>query len=224
MKSPTKELFKILSQEGIENFSNAERFLSNQLRLLQENGSLSLGDDKDLSGLPLEIRVQRLFESVEFDIRSGKEGKEDFVIVAKENDTPKDNFVVEVKSGKNRPIDLKDLRQLDDWVFDLSGEGEARKHGLSVGVAGIITGGLGLGPRRHPTPHKGVMIFNGPIGKPFSERSGPILHANQVEFARKRNFCVIGLEDLISLIEQGRACLWTTLHSTVGEYSREKLE
>ncbi len=220
MNSPTEKLFEILSKEEIRNFSEAERFLTNQLRVLQKNGSLSLGEDKDLSAVPLEVRVLRLFESVEFDIRPGREGKEDFVIVAKENDKPKDNLVVEVKSGKNRPIDLKDLRQLDDWVFDLSGEEEARKHGLSGGSL-MVTGGLGSSWGRHPTPHKGVMIFNGPTGKPFSERSGPILHPNQVEFVRKRNFCVISLEDLIALFEQDRASLWATLHSSIGEYSNE---
>lgn len=217
------ELSEILSQEGIRNFSEAERFLTNQLRLLQKNGSLSLGDDKDLSAVPLEVRVLRLFESVEFDIKPGREGKEDFVITAKEDDIPKDNLVVEVKSGENRPIDLKDLRQLDDWVFDLSGKEQARKHGLSVGFQ-IVPWGLGSSPRHHPTPHKGVMIFNGPVGTPFSDRSNSILHPNQRDFAHKRNFCVIGLEDLIGLIDQDRESLWTTLHSTVGEYSRGKLE
>ncbi len=221
-----EELSNILSQEEIKSFSDAERFLTKQLRLLQKKGLLSLGDDKDLGGLILEIRVQQLFESVEFDIRPGREGKEDFVITAREDDTPTDSLVVEVKSGKNRPIDLKDLRQLDDWVFDLSGEEQARKHGLGGGIDGLalVTQGLATSKKHHPTPHKGVMIFNGPIGKPFSERSGQILHANQVAFSCKRNFCVIGLEDLISLIEQGRTSLWTTLHSTEGEYSHEELE
>lgn len=218
-----EEVSKILSQEGISSFSDAERFLINQLSLLQKQSRLSLGDDKDLSGLILEIRVQRLFESVEFDIRAGREGKEDFLIIARQNDTPNDNLVIEVKSGKNRPIELKDLRQLDDWVFDLSGEEKARKHGLGGGIDSLsmVTEGLRTRRKHHPTPHKGVMIFNGPICIPFPERSGPILHANQVEFARKRNFCVIGLEDLIALIEQGREYLWTTLHSTVGEYVRD---
>lgn len=176
-------------------------------------------------GVILEIRVQQLFESVGFDIRPGREGKEDFVITAKGNDTPTDNLVVEVKSGKKRPIDLDDLRQLDDWVFDLSGEEQARKHGLGGGYDISVEFYDGYtSTQHHPTPHKGIMIFNGPIGKPFPERSDPILHPNQLEFAHKRNFCVIGLEDLVDLIEQDRTHLWETIHSTVGEYSRKEFE
>ena len=178
MHLPTKELIEILSQEGISNFSKAEKFLTTQLRLLQKNSQLNLGDDKDLAALSLEIRVQRLFESVEFDIRPGREGKEDFVIVARENDTPNNNLVVEVKSGKSGQIALMDLRQLDDWVFDLSGEEQARKHGLggNADVLALASAGMFTSKSHHPTPHKGVMIFNGPLGIPFPERSGPILH------------------------------------------------
>ncbi|MBI4701993.1 MAG: hypothetical protein HY744_12720 [Deltaproteobacteria bacterium] len=45
-------------------------------------------------------------------------------------------------------------------MFELSGEEEARKHGLGGGVdpLAVATGGFASQRRHHPTPHKGVML------------------------------------------------------------------
>lgn len=216
----SKELIKILDDAGKTDVASAEHFLREELKALQRSGKLKLGKDEELTGTSLELRVQQLFQDAGFNIQEGRPGKEDFVVAAIENDEVGDNLVVEVKSSRATQPDLDDLRQLDDWVFDLSGEEQARKHGLGGGVdvLAMVTKGMISRAKRHPAPHKGVFIFNGAVGTPFSERPTQILHPNQLEFAKKRNFCVIGLGNLFELLDKGRNEAWTTLHETVGEY------
>jgi hypothetical protein len=126
-----------------------------------------------------------------------------------------------VKSSRRNGPGLSELRQLDDWVFRLSGEEKARKDGLSS-PSRIITGGFGGGPVHHPSPHKGVFVFNGPLGKPFSDRDEKWLGPNELDFADSRNFCMLRFETLLNwsrLIEQGTVSLqefWKLLHHTVG--------
>ena len=218
----SNELKRILSDAGKNDFASAEQFLLDKLKSLHRNGALELGEDKDLSGISLELRVQQLFQKAEFNIVEGRPGKEDFVVIADENDELKDNLVIEVKSSRTPHPELDDLRQLDDWVFDLSGEEQARKHGLGGGLdpLAMVTNGLITRAKRHPTHHKGIFVFNGPIGVPFSERTSHILHPNQLEFTEKRNFYVIGIESLVTLLNKGRQSAWVTLHESVGEYQR----
>lgn len=119
-----------------------------------------------------------------------------------------------------------DLRQLDDWVFDLSGEEQARKSGFGgeFDALAMVTGGLVSEPHRHPTPHKGVLIFNGPIGAHFSQRTTPCVQPNDAQFLQKRNFCVISLPKLIQNIGAIQTQLltiddfWERLHATSGEF------
>ena len=216
----SEELFNILNNAGVTDVESAEKYLSRAISHLQESGNLSLGDDKNLSGLSLELRVQQIFRQLEINIQKGREGMEDFIIINEPSSSYKDNIVIEVKSSKGPNPKLEDLRQLDDWVFDLSGEEEARKHGLGGGIdpVAMITDGLMTSKKTHPTPHKGVFIFNGPVGVPFQERGSSILHPNQLEFVEKRNFCVIGIHDLLSLRQQGPSEVLSVLYSTVGEY------
>jgi hypothetical protein len=209
-----------LSTAGISDVTSARKVLDRELRALQKNGDLVLESDECLSGFSLELRVQRLFEAAGFAISEGRPGMEDFVVGPNEEDGKKDNLVLEVKSSRSAQPSLDDLRQLDDWVFDLSGEETARKKGLGGGpdVLAMSTGGMLSRPKRHPTPHKGILIFNGPISIPFADRPPQLLHPNQLEFAMKRNFCIIGLDRLTELLKSERQSVWETLHNTVGEY------
>ena len=209
-----------LSAEGISDVSAARERLDEELRSLQKAGLLTLASDEKLSGFSLELRVQRAFENAGFSITVGRPGMEDFVVECGKNDAPMDNLVLEVKGSKNSQPTLDDLRQLDDWVFDLSGEEKARKEGLGGGIdpLAIATDGYYVETKRHPTPHKGVLVFNGPVGRPFSKRPKDILHPNQRAFAAKRNFCVIGLDQLLQVLRSDRANAWRVFHSTVGEY------
>jgi len=207
------DLLTILKANEIETFEDAENFLMKQLISIRNDGELELGDDKNLSGLSLELRVKELFENAGFLIHEGRKGFEDFVISPDDDFKTKDKIVIEVKSSKSTIVKLDDLRQLDDWVFDLSGEEQLRKRGVK-------TGGWNCGPQtvRHPSPHKGLFIFNGPIGLSFEMRSESFIHPSQLNFLLSRNFCAISLQDLISLLGKEKTMVWETIHSTVGEF------
>jgi len=84
-------------------------------------------------------------------------------------------------------------------VFDLSGEEIARKEGLGGGIdpKAMMTHGLISSKRRHPNPHRGVMIFNGPVGVQFSDRSVVCFNENDREFIEKRNFCIVAFGNLV---------------------------
>ncbi len=131
---------------------------------------------------------------------------------------------VEVKSSQKPHVSRDNLRQLDDRVFDLAGEVKARKEGLGGGLdpLALVTQGLASRKKRHPTPHKGVMIFNGPVGLDFSERRSICFDENDREFIEKRNFCIISLDVLIDYVkafekdEAIRFILWENIHKTAG--------
>jgi len=216
----TEELKKILSSAGKTDVTSAKHYLLEQLKLLQQNGDLELGYDKDLTGISLELRVKQLFQEIDLNIIDGRPGQEDFVVIADHNSKHKDNIVIEVKSSRKPNIMIDDLRQLDDWVFDLSDEEKARKHGLGGGfnALALATQGFISSPKRHPTPHKGLLVFNGPIGTPFEERNSSILSPNQIDFVQKRNFCVISINHLVTLLEKDQETAWCILHEIIGEY------
>lgn len=167
---------------------------------LAESDEIALGNDKDLTGAPLEVRTKIIFEKMGFEIREGRLGLEDFVVQPPPNVQQNEPIVLEVKSSRKQNIDRDNLRQLDDWVFDLSGEEKARKEGLGGGPdpMALASEGLLTSKKKHPFPHKGVMIFNGPIGEEFDARKADCINPNDVEFVVKRNFCIIPLPILIA--------------------------
>ena len=206
-------------------YENVLKEIEKTLEVLSETGKIELGPDENLRGTPLEIRTRLLFEKMGFDIRQGhRSNLEDFIIsppTDAENNHP---LVLEVKSSNRPNISRGDLRQLDDWVFDLSGEEKARKEGLGGGLdtKAILSQGFFTTKRRHPTPYKGVMIFNGPIGINFSERNSICFDENNREFIEKRDFCIIPLSVLIDYVKAFgedktiRLILWECIHKTRG--------
>lgn len=131
---------------------------------------------------------------------------------------------MEVKSATSKTgPDRDDLRQLDDWVFDLSGEEYMRK-GITTWISrSSEKGGGQLVPLgSHPTRKKGVMVFNGPTALEFERRTDNWLGKNELEFANKRNFCVISLscllkwEQAINDDPEERRRLWKAIQHTVG--------
>lgn len=198
--------------------------IEKELRRLAESGLLSLGADKDLTGESLEIKVLLLFKAMGIAIKRGRNGFEDFVATPPTGATPNRPLVIEVKSDRKSTVQTEVLRQLDDWVFDLSQEEVARKEGLGGGfdLLSQYTGGLLTDTYHHPSPHKGVLVLNAPLGNSFEQRALPSLSADQVTFIQKRNFCIFPIQELIAIeqaIRQGRETVpdvWKAIHKTCG--------
>ena len=161
-----------------------------ELKKVYEHGKIQLTDDTALSGLLLELRVKQLFSDITLDVRESRAPNlENITIQPSAEFRTKKPIVVEIKSSKYPQVSRSDLRQLDDWVYELSGEEIARKQGLKPELVGMQTFPwyeVFTKPGRHPYPHKGVMIFNGPLGIPFEER-GECLNSESIQFVDKRD-------------------------------------
>ncbi|MFA5903590.1 MAG: hypothetical protein WC836_06605 [Desulfobacula sp.] len=194
------------------------------LKRLYQAGKISLAEDFCLAGKALEVRVEKLLKSIGLQIREGRrENLEDFIVNPSTDFTTKIPLAIEVKSGKNQCISRDDLRQLDDWVFELSGEEDIRKRRPpETKNTFYITAGLPPGPDTHLTPHKGVFIFNGSIGTPFENRPTNCIHPNDIEFAKKRFFCVFKFQDIVEISlkvnerELELSKIWESIHNCSG--------
>jgi len=174
--------------------------------------------DYSLEGEDLTRRVQEILKQMGFNVEKGRPGKEDLII---RKPSP---VVIEVKSRRNKEgILYEHLRQLDDRIFELSGEEEARKGNVPVfkptwSYGKSVIGGSSF---NHPKPHKGVLIFNGPTSIPFHARSGSCLPPNQKDFVEKRRLCIIPFATLIKYYERYKEdasasdTLWGKMLSTV---------
>lgn len=209
--------------EGIKRplFSEIHKTFKSEVASLCNDGLVNFGHDYALTDFGLECRVKEIFQRMGFQISSGREGMEDFVVSAPVGAKPDEPVVLEVKSSRKPNIGIDELRQLDDWVFNLSGEERARKHGLGGGYAIVRL----MLPHRHPSPHKGAMLFNGPIGTPFNERPSKCINPNHEDFIEKRNFCIIPFSVLLSFFgeyQQNSSLnnhLWEQIHNTSGVLS-----
>lgn len=192
-----------------------------ELDALAAQGLVGFGDDHALGGTPLESRVSRLFREAGFVVERGRPFLEDLVVRPADGLRPAVPLVAEIKSSSRASPSRGDLRQLDDWVFDLSGEEGARKRGLTNYASYFLRLGFPT-PAFHPSPHKGVLVFNGPLGTEFEKRSTEWLGANEKEFAARRNFCVISLPLLLNWhsfcrsSQDGSAQFWRTIHESSG--------
>lgn len=202
-----------------------------ELKQLCNDRHISFGPDHNVGEFGLECRVKDLFLRMGLLVRDGRKGLEDLIVTPvtpPEGNSPTIPLpaiplVVEVKSSRKAFISRDDLRQLDDWVFELSGEEQARKHGITLPGNPILQGYGGV-TGRHGTPHKGVMVFNGPVGMPFNSRT-VCLGPNEEEFAKKRNFAIIPLATLIDCEKEitSRSELlsqiWASIHKCEGRFT-----
>jgi len=111
---------------------------------------------------------------------------------------PSCRMVLEIKSSRKWGS-LKDLRQLDDWVYQVSGEEELRK-GNAIDFEAIASGGtLSISGRVAGRRHKGVLVFN-PIGRPLSKALAPDWETGHVQFAENRAMCMMTFQQLVYLV------------------------
>ncbi len=195
-----------------------------ELKQLRKDGSLAFAADYLLANKPLEWRIMELLQDLNLIVNPGRDYMEDLVVHPPGDLLPKKPLVVEVKSSsKSSSPSRDDLRQLDDWVFDLSGEESARKSGLQADPLEFeLFGGMASPRSYHPSPHKGVFIFNGPLETPFENRPKVWLNSNEEAFAIKRDFCIISFHCLICWHEKSQQDMsiskvfWEEVHKTCG--------
>lgn len=221
----TDGLATLVQTSGFRGYEDLQNRFKLALDNLAERGIVQLGPDHQVGGHALEVRVRLLLAEMGLTVSIGRGSLEDLVVSVPDFAQPSIPLVVEVKSGKQDGPDTADLRQLDDWVFQLSGEAAIRRLGIeNQGRARNWRdlGALQSGPV-HPSPHKGVLLYNGPVGRPFSERASTILQPNQKEFALSRSFCVLSMPCLLSWASGCAASppllrtFWLEVQSCMGE-------
>jgi hypothetical protein len=215
-------LAAVLSKSGPLMYDECLKAAKDASDELAQQGLIRLGEDRNLGGWALEVRVKLLLTELGFDVQAGRPGLEDFIVPPPGGFTPDRPLVLEVKSGKASGPDREALRQLDDWVFDLSGEAEIR-HGIVRYEFYGHGGSVMASPRAtHPTPHKGVLIYNGPLGVPFHSRLPTWFEPDKEAFAQARNFCVVSLGRLLEwhgrvLVDASiKPVFWQEIHRTAG--------
>jgi len=210
-------------------FGEINKIFETEMASLCEEGTLNLGNDHSLTGFALECRVKNIFKELDFEIHKGRDGMEDFVVNPPIGYEPSKPMIIEVKSSRKQQISRNQLRQLDDWVFQLSGEQEARKYGLpgKGGIDTLAVASSGLltrksRPRHHPTPHKGVFIFNGSIQTSFNKRNSNCLSPNDEDFVNSRDFCILPFNVLVDCSKkyasdsQIKKIFWEKVHKASG--------
>ena len=223
----TDALAELVEASQLRDYEELQCRFGRALDELVQRGTVRLGPDHELGGDGLTVRVRLVLEEMGLTVRVGREKLEDLVVSVPDFAEPSIPLVVKVKSGKQPGPSRTNLRQLDDWVFELSDESRVRK--LGIQNQGHRRNWLSKGAVQaapiHPTPHKGVLLYNGPLGQPFEDRATSILNANETEFAIARSFCVISMPCLLSwalgCAESPNVLetFWSEVQSCMGELS-----
>lgn len=210
-------------------FEDLESWFHRKMEILVNDGKLFYRHDEYLGGKALEIKVRHILKLIGLTISFDKNIDCDGIINHNDNFNIKKPIVLEIKSGKSNCPSRTQLRQLDDYIFELSGEEKARKEGL--GGTGLKYDplhnmyGRNLVKQKklyHPTPHKGLMIYNNTEGTFFKESFHFELEFNEKVFCAKRDICVLSYKeflDISKLIMEDKMQIedfWNLIHKTVG--------
>jgi hypothetical protein len=190
----------LVKESNLRNYDDLQGQFKQAIDCLVRKGKVQFGPDHQLGGDSLTVRVRLILEDMGLTMGDEREKLEDLVVKVPAFATRSVPLVLEVKSGKAPNPTRGQLRQLDDWVFELSGEAQIRKNVYEkVDPYRTYTSPGAIPPRpSHPTPHKGVFLYNGPLGQPFDQRRIPMLSQNEAQFAQIRSFCVISFPCLLS--------------------------
>ena len=197
---------------GVKSAQDLLLIVRKEVEALAGEGVLDLGPPFTAGGDVLEFFVKHAFRKGGFQVADGPPGEHDALIQPPANATVKMPVVLEIKSAKVSTPARADLRQLDDWVFDLSGEAKIRRGGtMSINEFG-----------RWLTRHKGMLVFNGPLGAPFHQRASDWLGQNEAVFAEKHHLCVARFDHVLEWCalaeadESRRLLFWKTIAQTGG--------
>ena len=222
-------LDKELEKHNDISFEDLQSWFDRKMENLVNDGKIFYRNDEYLGGKALEIKVRYILKQMGFKITFDKNVDSDGIITPNDIFKIKKPIVIEIKSGKTNSPTRTELRQLDDYIFELSGEEKARKEGL--GNSGLKYNplqnlyGQGFEKQKkhfHPTPHKGLMIFNNTAGTLFNDNFHFELGFNEREFSNKRDICVLSYKELLDyskLVLDDKMMLedlWKLIHETVG--------
>ncbi len=222
-------LDKELEKQNDISFEDLQSWFDKKMESLVNDGKIFYRNDEYLGGKALEIKVRHILKQMGFKITFDKNVDSDGIITPNDIFKIKKPIVIEIKSGKTNSPTRTELRQLDDYIFELSGEEKARKEGL--GNSGLKYNpqhnlyGQGFEKQKklfHPTPHKGLMIFNNTAGTLFNDNFHFELGFNEREFSNKRDICVLSYKELLDyskLVLDNKMMLedfWKLIHETVG--------
>jgi hypothetical protein len=210
-------------------FEELKSWFDKKLEQLVNTGKIQFKDERFLGGIALEVRVRYIFNTIGLNVEFDKSIDSDGIIQPNESVEIKKPIVLEIKSSKSNGPTRTELRQLDDYIFEVSGEEIARKEGLGRGgiyfdpLAGILGSGLTKGKKYfHPSPHKGLIIFNNTEGNHFKNSFTIDLGGNEIEFVKKRDICVLSFKDFLEITNQIKDKkmtlnqFWTLIHETTG--------
>ena len=222
-----------LKDFAIKNQSTDYSLLDTGLRSLLDKLAkeevITFSDEYTLRGTYLERRVQLSLKKIGFNVQEGRPRKEDLVCQPPNERQSSHPLVWEVKSGHKPCASTEHLRQLDDWVFELSGESSRRVRSIETQRTQRTTiYPFGhLIPPHNTEPVKGVFLYNGYVGEPsvpFQDRPRRVaLDANEQDFAQSRGFCALTFETLLTwehAISAGRCNsldFWDSIQQTLGE-------
>jgi len=222
-------LDKELEKHNDISFEELESWFEKKMEILVNDGKIFYRNEEFLGGNALEIKVRHILKQIGFKITYEKNIDCDGIIRHNDDFKLKKPVVLEIKSGKSNSPSRTQLRQLDDYIFELSGEEKARKEGL--GETGLKFDplhniyGHGLVKQKklyHPSPHKGLMIYNNTEGTFFKDNFLFELGYNEKEFSIKRDICVLSYKEfldfstLIMKNEMQLEDLWNLIHKTSG--------
>lgn len=210
-------------------FEDLESWFEMKIERLVNEGKIFYRHDEYLGGKALEIKVRHILKQIGFKITFEKNIDSDGIIRPNEGFKIKKPIVFEIKSGKSNYPNRTQLRQLDDYIFELSGEEKARKEGLGDAslkydpIHNIYGAGFAKQKKLyHPTPHKGLMIYNNTEGTFFKDNFLFEIGFNEKEFSRKRDICVLSYKEFLDfskrVIDKNMQLeeLWNLIHTTVG--------
>lgn len=216
----------LIERSSVRDHDDLERHFRCAVDRLISKGIVHLGPDHNLGGNGLTVRSRLILERMGFSVKAGREDLEDLIVDVPKFAAPSIPLVLEVKSGKAPSPTREQLRQLDYWVFEVSGESNIRRRGIPTPKRRNMSYewiGAIQPPLIHPSPHKGIFIYNGPLAVTFDKRSRPMLSPNEAQFACMRSFCVISFPCLLSW---ETACakssaiakeFWTEVQNCMGE-------
>ena len=228
MKDFYQKLKDLIVENNYKYFDNVEDTFKKYLDKLVKEEVIHFKEVKFLGSFALEIKIRHLLSEIGFTLENKLMVDCDTIIKPEKHFRIDKPIVIEIKSGKSLSPSRDNLRQLDDWIFELSGEELARREGLGKDEYKYqpITSPMGRYFVRqnkiyHPTPHKGLMIYNSVEGHHFN--GIPLkLEFNELEFCKKRNICVLSFAQLTAFhshLISGKMSMdsfWATIHRTTG--------